>query len=125
MQKSTNAVDALHKYSKEELEENPALEEDGDNAATEEELSSNEDDEPIVKPTHVLNSIDAFLGIIFLIQWLLFMYSTFVGSSIMYVKVIQLVVSILPYRVFFKITPRVRSRFQFIGDCYLTEWNEE
>lgn len=34
---------ALEERIKEELEENPALEEDGDNAATEEELSSNED----------------------------------------------------------------------------------
>jgi RNA polymerase sigma-54 factor len=40
---------ALEERIKEELEENPALEEDSDNAATEEELSSNEDDEPIIE----------------------------------------------------------------------------
>jgi len=40
---------ALEERIKEELEENPALEEDGENSATEEELNSNEDDETIIE----------------------------------------------------------------------------
>ncbi|MEI6020786.1 MAG: RNA polymerase sigma-54 factor, partial [Bacteroidota bacterium] len=48
---------ALEERIKEELEENPALEEDGDNAATEEELNTNED-EPISAEDETEESLD-------------------------------------------------------------------
>ncbi len=48
---------ALEERIKEELEENPALEEDGDNAATEDELNTN-DDEPISSDDDLEESLD-------------------------------------------------------------------